>query len=498
MQLSPFTLRGRPMASSLALAAALAAALIAAGPTPHALAQSTGPQPAGAPATFADLAETLSPAVVNIATTSKVAMPDRPDGPQLPENSPFRQLFPELFGERGGQQQMRPRQSLGSGFVISADGYVVTNNHVIDGADEIKVNFTDGSSLNAELVGTDPKTDVALLKVTADHDLPHVPFANSDATRVGDWVMAIGNPFGLGGSVSAGIISARNRDINAGPYDDFLQTDAAINRGNSGGPLFDMSGAVVGMNTAIISPTGGSIGIGFAVPANIVKNVVDQLQEYGSTRRGWLGVSIQEVTPDIAESLGLDKAAGALVAQVVEDGPAAESGLQNGDVILNFDGRPVDTMRDLPRMVAETKAHKKVEVEVWRKGEVETVEVELGLLEEDAPVLNASADVTPQAESQGAEALGMTLTEITPQARQDYGLADDLAGVLVEKVDDASNAAEKGLRPGDVIVEVAQEAVASPQDVEARVQSAKDQGRKSVLLLVNSRGDLRFVAVSVE
>ena len=500
MPISSLSVRGRPMASSLALAAALAAALVAAGPLPQAMAQQAGPQPAGAPATFADLAETLSPAVVNIATTSAVAMPERPGGPQLPENSPFRELFPELFGERGGggERQMRPRQSLGSGFVISADGYVVTNNHVIDGADEIKVNFTDGSSLTAELVGTDPKTDVALLKVDPDRELPHVPFADSDVTRVGDWVMAIGNPFGLGGSVSAGIISARNRDINAGPYDDFLQTDAAINRGNSGGPLFDMSGAVVGMNTAIISPTGGSIGIGFAVPANIVKNVIDQLQEYGSTRRGWLGVSIQEVTPDIAESLGLDKAAGALVAQVVADGPAASGGLQNGDVILNFDGKPVDTMRDLPRMVAETQAHKTVEVEVWRKGEVATVEVELGLLEEDAPVMNASADVTPQDQAPGAEALGMTLGEITPKARQDFGLADDVEGVLVEEVDGASNAAEKGLRPGDVIVEVAQESVATPQDVEARVQSARDQGRKSVLLLVSSRGDLRFVAVTVD
>ena len=259
-----------------------------------------------------------------------------------------------------------------------------------------------------------------------------------------------------------------------------------------------MSGAVVGMNTAIISPTGGSIGIGFAVPANIVKNVIDQLQEYGSTRRGWLGVSIQEVTPDIAESLGLDKAAGALVAQVVADGPAESGGLQNGDVILNFDGKPVDTMRDLPRMVAETQAHKTVEVEVWRKGEVATVEVELGLLEEDAPVMNASADVTPQDQAPGAEALGMTLGEITPKARQDFGLADDVEGVLVEEVDGASNAAEKGLRPGDVIVEVAQESVATPQDVEARVQSARDQGRKSVLLLVSSRGDLRFVAVTVD
>ncbi|MEE3100517.1 MAG: DegQ family serine endoprotease, partial [Pseudomonadota bacterium] len=458
-----------------------------------------GPQPAGAPTSFADLAERLSPAVVNISTTTKVAKPDRPRGPNLPETTPFRERGPELCGDNGprGGAPARPRGSLGSGFVISKDGYIVTNNHVIDGADEIKANFSDGRSLTAELIGTDPKTDVALLKVEPDHPLDFVDFGDSDHIRVGDWVLAIGNPFGLGGSVSAGIISARNRDINAGPYDDFLQTDAAINRGNSGGPLFDMHGQVVGVNTAIISPSGGSIGIGFAIPSTIVKNVVDQLQEFGTTKRGWLGVSIQEVTPDLAEGLGLDKAAGALVSSVIEDGPAQKSGLQNGDVILRFDGREVEQMRDLPRMVAETKAGKAVKVEVWRKGEIETVDVTLGLMEDDAPVINASADA-PAQQAPAAEALGMTLKAIDAQGRAEYSLADDIEGVLVESVDAAGPAAEKGLRPGDVIVEVAQEAVSSPDEVKERVEKAGEQGRKSVLLLVSSRGELRFIAVSLE
>ncbi len=498
--------RRRAMAASTALVAAVAAGLLTVAPVPQATAQQQqpakeAPQSFSAPASFADLAERLSPAVVNISTTSMVAAPERSrGGPNLPENSPFRELFPELFGENGPQQMPnRPRQSLGSGFVVSADGFIVTNNHVIEGADEIKANFADGRSMTATLIGTDPKTDIALLKVDGEtRNLPFVNFGDSDAIRVGDWVLAIGNPFGLGGSVSAGIISARNRDINAGPYDDFLQTDAAINRGNSGGPLFDMDGDVVGVNTAIISPSGGSIGIGFSVPSAIVKSVVDQLQEFGSTRRGWLGVQIQEVTPDLAEGLGLEEARGALVASVVEDGPAQDGGLKNGDVILSFDGRKVSEMRDLPRMVAETKAGSKVPVEVWRKGEKETVQVELGLLEEDAPVVNASAELPQGQQTPGAEALGMTLGAIDPQARQELGLADDVQGVLVRGVEEGSAAAEKGLREGDVIVEVAQEGVTSPEQALERIEQAREQGRKSVLMLVNSRGDLRFVAVGLD
>lgn len=484
--------------AALALAAALLAGLMTLAPAQPVLAQ----QPQGAPASFADLADRLSPAVVNISTTTQVAAPARPRGPRLPENSPFRELFPELFGDengpnRGERAPSRPRSSLGSGFVISADGFIVTNNHVIEGADEIKANFADGSSLEAELIGADPKTDIALLKVEPEGDLAHVDFGDSDAARVGDWVLAIGNPFGLGGSVSAGIISARNRDINAGPYDDFLQTDAAINRGNSGGPLFNLDGQVVGVNTAIISPTGGSIGIGFAVPSVIAQNVVDQLKEYGTTRRGWLGVQIQTVTPEIAESLGLDAPEGALVASLVEDGPAEAGGLRQGDVILSFDGRKVAEMRDLPRMVAETAVGKEVEVQVWRKGEIETVTVELGLLEEEAPVVDASAEAPAERET-GAEALGMTLSALDAKAREALGLDADVEGVLIEEIAAGGPAAQKGLQAGDVIVEVAQESVSSPADVVEKVEQARESGRKSVLLLVSSRGDLRFVAVSLE
>ncbi|MFT4795424.1 MAG: serine protease Do [Paracoccaceae bacterium] len=450
----------------------------------------------GAPETFADLAETLSPSVVNISTSQMVTAPARPRGPQLPENSPFRDLFPDLFGGEGGPDQApRRASSLGSGFVISADGFIVTNNHVIDGADEIKANFPDGTSLDAVLIGTDPKTDIALLKVTSDKPLPFVTFGDSDTSRVGDWVLAIGNPFGLGGSVSAGIISARNRDIKSGPYDDFIQTDAAINRGNSGGPLFNMDGNVIGVNTAIISPSGGSIGIGFSVPSAIVSKVVKQIQEFGATRRGWLGVQIQAVTDELADGLGLDKAAGALVSGVVEDGPAAKGGLEVGDVIVTFDGKAVEEMRDLPRMVAEAEVGGAVRVVVWRKGESRTLKVELGLLEEEIPAVNAS--LTQEEPVQATTALGLTLSLITPSGREAFGIAADVTGVLVTEIDEAGPAASKGVKVGDVIVEVAQEAVSTPEEVAAKVKAAEDNGRKTVLLLVHSQGELRFIAAAL-
>jgi serine protease Do len=468
-------------------AAALAAAfMIALVPIADAAAR-------GAPETFADLAEKLSPSVVNISTSQTVTAPARPRGPQLPENSPFRDLFPDLFGEDGESEQApRKASSLGSGFVISADGFIVTNNHVIDGADEIKANFPDGTSLDAVLIGTDPKTDIALLKVTPEKPLPFVVFGDSDASRVGEWVLAIGNPFGLGGSVSAGIISARNRDINAGPYDDFIQTDAAINRGNSGGPLFNMDGEVIGVNTAIISPSGGSIGIGFSVPSAIAGKVIRQIQEFGGTRRGWLGVQIQSVTDELADGLGLEDAQGALVSGVVEGGPAAAGGIEIGDVILTFDGHEVEEMRDLPRMVAEAEVGGAVRVVVWRKGESRTLKIELGLLEEEPPVLNASAEQSVRPAE--ATALGLTLGEITPRLRETFGIAADVTGVLVTESDETGPAGSKGVKVGDVIVEVAQEAVSSPKEVVAKVKSAEENGRKTVLLLVHSQGELRFIA----
>ncbi len=449
-----------------------------------------------APESFADLAEKLSPAVVNISTSQTVNRPDRGNRPQLPPGSPFEDLFKDFFY---GQNQQGPRtvSSLGSGFVIDPDGIVVTNNHVIEGADEIILNFVDGSSLPAELIGTDPKTDIAVLKVTPPAPLAFVPFGDSRSARVGDWVLAIGNPFGLGGSVSAGIISARNRDISSGPYDDFIQTDAAINRGNSGGPLFNMDGEVIGVNTAIISPSGGSIGIGFSVPSALVKTVVNQLREFGRTRRGWLGVRIQSVTDELAEGLGLEEPSGALVSEVTSGGPAADGGVEAGDVILKFDGKDVKEMRDLPRMVAETDVGKDVRVVVWRKGKTQTVKVVLGLLEEGEATAPAEVD-KPAAPETAESALQMKLQPLTEATRGEYGIAADVKGVVVTEVAANSPAAEKGIRPGDVIVEVAQEAVATPADVRGAVAKAKEEQRKSVLMLVQSGENLRFVAVKIE
>ncbi|MEO0822042.1 MAG: DegQ family serine endoprotease [Pseudomonadota bacterium] len=472
------------------VAAVLSLALVVAALPGEALARS-------APSSFADLAERLSPAVVNISTAQNVERPERgaPEQ-QVPEGNPFEDLFRDFF-DRGRPQRQRPATSLGSGFVISPEGFVVTNNHVIEDADEITVNFVDGTSLDATLIGTDPKTDIALLKVEPDEPLAFVKFGDSEVSRVGDWVLAIGNPFGLGGSVSAGIISARNRDINAGPYDDFIQTDAAINRGNSGGPLFNMDGEVIGVNTAIISPTGGSIGIGFAVPSAISARVVDQLREFGTTKRGWLGVRIQTVNDELAEALGLESARGALVADVSKDGPAEAGGIEAGDVILKFDGKDVVEMRDLPRMVADTAVGSAVRVQVFRKGKTQNLKVTLGLLEENTQATPASVPAT-EAPPKPMElsGLGLALTPITAQAREEYSIPDDVNGVLVAAVDPDGPAAEEGVRAGQVIVEVAQESVTTPEEVEEQVEKVRADGRKAVLFLIHAGGDLRFVPIS--
>ncbi|TVQ58486.1 MAG: DegQ family serine endoprotease [Rhodobacteraceae bacterium] len=472
-----------------ALGAGVLALALAAGDLTPATARS------GAPESFADLAESLSPAVVNISTSQNVGRAG-PEMPDLPPGAPFGDLFRDFF-ERN-QRGPRRVSSLGSGFIIDPSGFIVTNNHVIDGADEIVVNFADGESAPAELVGRDPKTDIALLKIETSEPLPHVPFGDSDAMRVGDWVVAIGNPFGLGGSVSAGIVSARNRDINAGPYDDFIQTDAAINRGNSGGPLFNLAGEVIGVNTAIISPTGGSIGIGFAVPSDLVKTVVAQLREYGETRRGWLGVRIQTVTPELAESLELERPSGALVADVTAGGPAADAGIRSGDVILRFNGRRIDQMRELPRVVADTPVGSTVDVEVWRRGAVEMVSVEVGRLDE-GEVVTASVrdDAEEGADGDTASVLGMALEPLTETRRGELGLGDEVRGVLVARVESDSPAGSKGVRPGDVIVEVAQESVSTTGDVVALVDQARGDGRASVLLLLQNGEEMRFVALSL-
>lgn len=455
------------------------------------------------PVSVADLAEELGDAVVNISTAQTVQGRRSVPMPEVPDGSPFQEFFEEFFNRQNrDNDQPRRVQSLGSGFVIDGEeGIIITNNHVIEGADEITANFNDGTKLRAEIIGTDEKTDLAVLKVEPETPLKDVPFGDSDAIRVGDWVMAIGNPFGLGGTVTVGIVSARNRDINSGPYDNFIQTDASINRGNSGGPLFDMDGKVVGINTAIISPSGGSIGIGFAIPAKTAMNVIDQLREYGETRRGWLGVRIQEVTDEIADSLAMDEAMGALVAGVTEDGPAAKAEIEPGDVIIKFDGREVETMRELPRMVAETAIGKDVEVVVLRKGEEVTISVTLERLVENE-VTEASATSEDETESEPAaksEVLGMMLAELDDALREQFSIEEDVTGVVVTEVMPGSSAEEKRVMAGDVIKEVAQEPVETPADVEAQIKKLKEDGRRSALLLLsNPTGDVRFVPVRIE
>jgi serine protease Do len=446
-------------------------------------------------ASLAPLAEKISPSVVNITTSTVVAGRTGPQG-IVPEGSPFEDFFRDRGNDGDGE---RPRRSsaLGSGFVISEDGYVVTNNHVIDGADEILIEFFDGGELKAEVIGTDPNTDIALLKVTADGPLPFVSFGDSDLARVGDWVIAMGNPLGQGFSVSAGIVSARNRALS-GTYDDYIQTDAAINRGNSGGPLFNMDGQVIGVNTAILSPNGGSIGIGFSMASNVVTRVVDQLKEFGETRRGWLGVRIQDVTEDVAEAMGLETAAGALVTDV-PDGPAKEAGMEAGDVIISFAGQDVEDTRALVRRVGNSAVGETVRVVVMREGASLTLKVTLGRREEAEGAVPAVAQA-PDEEQEPAtqDMLGLTITILTDELRAELGADSEEQGLAVTAVDELSEAYEKGLRAGDIITEAGQQKVTTISELEERVTAAKDAGRKSLLLLVRRGGDPRFVALSLE
>ncbi|MFC3630415.1 Do family serine endopeptidase [Paracoccus angustae] len=452
------------------------------------------------PDSFADLVQQVAPAVVNITTSAVVAQPTGGEGgPMFPEGSPFSDLFrdfgiPGVPGQPGPGGPRMPQRSnaLGSGFVISSDGFIVTNNHVIEGADEIEVEFYSGEVLAAKVVGTDPNTDVALLKVESDEALPFVKFGNSDEARVGDWVLALGNPLGQGFSASSGIVSARNRELS-GTYDDYLQTDAAINRGNSGGPLFNLQGEVVGVNTAILSPNGGSIGIGFSMASNVVSSVVEQLREFGETRRGWLGVKIQDVTPDMAEALGLTAESGAMVTDVPE-GPAKEAGMRAGDVITSFDGSPVEDTRSLVRRVAEAPAGEPVEVVVQRQDGPVTLSVTLGRRE-----TAEGTGGSPQAEGNATpeDILGMSLSVLTPEMAQEMGLDGDVRGLVIREIDPASEAAEKGLAPGDIITEAGQQPVASIRDLNARIDEVREAGRKSLLVLVRRNGEPRFVALPV-
>ncbi len=445
------------------------------------------------PESLAPLAEQISPSVVNITTSTMVEGRTGPQG-IVPEGSPFEDFFREFQDRNNGERRPRRSSALGSGFVISEDGYVVTNNHVIEGADEILVEFFSGDELPAKVVGTDPNTDIALLKVESDEPLAFVTFGDSDTARVGDWVIAMGNPLGQGFSVSAGIVSARNRALS-GSYDDYIQTDAAINRGNSGGPLFNMDGEVVGVNTAILSPNGGSIGIGFSMASNVVTRVVDQLKEFGETRRGWLGVRIQDVTDEIAEAMGLEKASGALITDVPE-GPAKEAGLLSGDVIISFDGVDVEDTRGLVRQVGNTTVGKAVRVVVFREGGTQTVLVTLGRREEAEGAVPAVAE-KPDADMKEKTVLGMTLTVLTDEMRTEMGIAENLNGLVVREVDEASEAFEKGLRAGDLITEAGQQKVTSLSELDERIEDAREAGRKSLLLLVRRGGDPRFVALSL-
>ncbi|SFR52944.1 serine protease Do [Litoreibacter janthinus] len=446
------------------------------------------------PESFADLADQVSPAVVNITTSTTVAGVDQGPRPIVPEGSPLEDFFKDFLDRQ--QEGQRPRRSsaLGSGFVISEDGYIVTNNHVIDKADEIEIEFFSGEKLDAKLIGTDPKTDIALLKVESDKPLPFVSFGDSDAARVGDWVVAVGNPLGQGFSVSAGIVSQRGRALS-GTYDDFIQTDAAINRGNSGGPLFNVNAEVIGVNTAILSPSGGSIGIGFSMASNVVTKVVDQLKEFGETRRGWLGVRIQDVTADVAEALELADAKGALVTDVPE-GPGMDAGIKAGDVITTFDGSDVEDTRELVRLVGNTTVGKAVRVVVIRDGKSETLKVTLGRREEaEATAVPVAMDKSDVEET---TVLGMTVAALSTELREQLGLDDGLEGLVVKDVAEDSDAYEKGLRAGDLIVEAGQQKIASVDDLEARITEAKDAGRKSFLMLIRREGDPRFVALSLE
>ncbi|MBB6223513.1 Do family serine endopeptidase [Rhizobium leguminosarum] len=513
--------------------------------TPQQAPQIQAGAPNNGPASVADLAEGLLDAVVNISTSQNVK-DDEGVGPapRAPDGSPFQEFFNDFFDKKQGNKGPNHNvSSLGSGFVIDPAGYIVTNNHVIEGADDIEINFANGSKLKAKLIGTDTKTDLSVLKVEPKAPLKSVKFGDSSTMRIGDWVMAIGNPFGFGGSVTVGIISGRGRNINAGPYDNFIQTDAAINKGNSGGPLFNMKGEVIGINTAIISPSGGSIGIGFSVPSELASGVVDQLREYGETRRGWLGVRIQPVTDDIADSLGLDTAKGALVAGVIKGGPVDDGSIKAGDVILKFDGKTVSEMRDLPRVVAESSVGKEVDVVVLRDGKEQTVKVKLGRLE-DSDQAAASGDAAPDGsqddgvitpdpgenndmdepdsgdqaqpapgaptpdQHQGQvspdastpkNVLGLSLSLLSAETRKAFGIAESVDGVVVTEVTPGSASAEKGLKPGDVIVEVAQEFMKSPDAVAAKVKSLKQEGRRNAqLMIASANGDLRFVAVPME
>ena len=462
------------------------------------------------PESFADLVQDLIPAVVHI---SMIRERERENGaeayrlppvPEFPEGSPFQDFFEDFFRRHlpqpppGRVQPEEETRSLGSGFLLSADGLIVTNDHVIEGADRIEVTLAGGMRLPAEVMGRDAKTDLALLKVEAEAALPFVSFGDEEDVRVGDWVVAIGNPFGLGSTVTAGIVSGFKRDIGGGPYDSFIQTDAAINWGNSGGPLFDLHGRVIGINTKILSPSGGSVGIGFAIPASIASGVIEQLRAHGETRRGWLGVRIQEVSGEIAAGLGMDAPRGALVSGITPESPAQEAGIRAGDVIVRFAGQAVERMRDLPLIVAETRADRRVEIELWRDGRQVLVQARVGRLEEEFALSANDSPAFVEGTEKTGRVLGMTLAPMSNSLRRYFGIGEDVEGVVVEAVEYDSEAGEKQVRPGDVIVRVGHEAVTTPRQVRARIRRARAEEEEVVLLLLHSQDAPIFVALRLE
>jgi serine protease Do len=464
---------------------------------------------------FAPLVKKVSPAVVNISVTqsgSSDAMAEGPEQGTSPDfpNSPFDEFLRRFFDQQNpnGQRHLFPqmpggqahRIALGSGFIIDPSGYVVTNSHVVGDASKVEVTLQDDIKYPAKIIGRDPKTDIALLKIKADKPLPYVTFGDSSAAQVGDWVMAVGNPFGLGGTVTTGIISARGRDIHSGPFDDFLQIDAPINRGNSGGPTFNLDGQVIGINTAIYSPNGGSVGIGFAVPSSLAKTVVAQLEQHGKVSRGWLGVQIQEVTPAIASSLGLQGEHGALVAVITPDSPGAKAGLKQGDVIMTFNGNEVSRLRDLPRLVAETAPDTGVKMKVWRNGQPVELHATLGELpnnEQVASATNGREQDGEQDEAARADALGMHLAPLNSQLRRELHTGKEVQGVVITQVDPGSAAAEVGLNEGDVVVAIDQQPVKTPQEAAAKLKEAASSPKKSALLLLNRRGVTQYVGVNL-
>lgn len=449
----------------------------------------------GAPFSFADLVERVSPAVVTV-TVEERAEPTRQFNPEdLPE--PFRDFFNQ-FGQ-GGRQFQAPKKAvaMGSGFIIDRQGFIVTNNHVVEGSRKITVKLADGREFEARLVGADQPTDIAVIKVKADKPLPSVDFGDDHQVRVGDWVIAVGNPFGLSNTVTAGIISSIGRDVGNGPYTDYLQIDAPINRGNSGGPTFDLQGKVIGMNSMIYSPSGGSVGIGFAIPSSTIHEVVAQLESHGKVARGWLGVQIQSLTPELAASVGAKQSKGAIVASVVNGSPAAKAGFKPGDLVLALNGKPVDDSRDLTRRVATLLAGSKASFTVVRDGKNQTVTATIGSRKEEQVASNAPPELNSSVGATG-EAMGLGLAAVTPEVRRAYNLDDHVNGVLVTRVDPESDAADKGIEPGDVLVSVGNRSVHTPQEIKATVTSAHAQGRKSVLVLVEgSNNGQRFVALKI-